>query len=96
MEKVIVNIGDKTYNCKVAKSEEEKEKGLMDIDYLPIDEGMLFEWDDEDTREMWMKNTKIPLDQIAINEDDEVVKIIYNLSSYSRMFLRYLIFGITK
>lgn len=75
MEKVIVNIGDKTYNCKVAKSEEEKKKGLMDIDYLPIDEGMLFEWDDEDTREMWMKNTKIPLDQIAINEDDEVVMV---------------------
>lgn len=41
MEKVIVNIGDKTYNCKVAKSEEEKKKGLMDIDYLPVDEGML-------------------------------------------------------
>lgn len=75
MERVIVNIGNKTYNCQVAKTEEEKRKGLQNIDYLPIDEGMLFEWDDEDTREMWMKDTKISLDQIAINDDDEVVMV---------------------
>jgi hypothetical protein len=36
---------------------------------------MLFVWEDEGTREMWMKNTKIPLDQIAINDDDEVVLV---------------------
>ena len=72
METVIVNIGNKTYRCKVAKTEEEKTKGLQDIEHLPIDEGMLFQWDEEATREMWMKNTKIPLDQIGINEDEEV------------------------
>ena len=75
MDRVIVNIGNKTYNCQVAKSEEDKRKGLMNVENLPIDEGMLFEWEDEDTREMWMKDTKIPLDQIAINEDDEVVMV---------------------
>ena len=73
MEKVVVNIGKKTYNCQVAKTEEEKRKGLMGVKNLPSDEGMLFVWEDEDTREMWMKDTLIPLDQIAINEDDEVV-----------------------
>ena len=72
METKLIEIGNKQYKCKIAKSEEEKHKGLMEIDYLPIDEGMLFVWDDEDTREMWMKNTKISLDQIAINDDDEV------------------------
>ena len=75
MERVIINIGDKTYNCQVAKSEEDKRKGLMNVENLPIDEGMLFEWEDEDTREMWMKDTKIPLDQIAINDNDEVVLV---------------------
>lgn len=75
MERVIVNIGDKTYNCQVAKNEEDRKKGLMGIENLPIDEGMLFVWDKEDTREMWMKDTLIPLDQIAINDDDEVVLV---------------------
>lgn len=75
MERVIVNIGDKTYKCKLAKNEEDRKNGLQGIEHLPIDEGMLFVWEDEGTREMWMKDTKIPLDQIAINDDDEVVLV---------------------
>lgn len=75
MERVIINIGDKTYKCQVAKNEEDRRKGLQGVEHLPIDEGMLFIWEDEATREMWMKDTKIPLDQIAINDDDEVVLV---------------------
>lgn len=75
MERVIINIGDKTYKCQVAKNEEDRRKGLQGIEYLSVDEGMLFVWEDEATREMWMKDTKIPLDQIAINDDDEVVLV---------------------
>ena len=75
MEKVVVTVGNKTYNCQVAKTEEEKRKGLMGVENLPPDEGMLFVWEDEDTREMWMKDTLIPLDQIAINDNDEVVLV---------------------
>jgi uncharacterized membrane protein (UPF0127 family) len=75
MEKVIVTVGNKSYRCQVAKTEEQRKKGLQDIEHLPIDEGMLFVWEDEATREMWMKDTKIPLDQIAINDDDEVVLV---------------------
>lgn len=75
MERVIVNIGDKTYKCKLAKNEEDRKKGLQGIEHLPVDEGMLFVWNEEGTREMWMKDTKIPLDQIAINDDDEVVLV---------------------
>jgi uncharacterized membrane protein (UPF0127 family) len=33
---------------------------------------MLFIWDDEDTREMWMKDCSLELDIIGINEDEEV------------------------
>ena len=75
MDRVKVNVGDKTYNCQVAKTEEDRKKGLMGVENLPPDEGMLFVWEDEDTREMWMKDTKIPLDQIAINDNDEVVLV---------------------
>ena len=75
MERVIINIGNKTYKCQVAKNEEDRQKGLQGVEHLPVDEGMLFVWEDEGTREMWMKDTKIPLDQIAINDDDEVVLV---------------------
>ena len=75
MEQKFINIGDKTYKCKIAKSEEDKRQGLMYVENLPPDEGMLFVWDSEDTRQMWMKNTLIPLDMIAINDDDEVIMV---------------------
>ena len=72
MEKIIVNIGNKVYNCQLAKTEEDRRKGLMDVDYLAPDEGMLFEFDAEGTHEFWMKNTPLELTQISINDDDEV------------------------
>ena len=79
MERVIVEIGTKQYKCKVAKNEEDRRNGLMGVKHLPSDEGMLFVWEDEGTREMWMKDTEIPLDQIAINDDDEVTFVLIQL-----------------
>lgn len=75
MEQKLITVGNKTYTCKIAKSEEDKKKGLMNIEHLPPDEGMLFVWNEEDTRQMWMKDTLIPLDMIAINDDDEVIMV---------------------
>ena len=72
MERVIINIGDKTYKCQIAKNEEDRRKGLQGIEHLPIDEGMLFVWEDEGTREMWMKDCSLELDIIGINDDDEL------------------------
>ena len=75
MKKVIVNIGNKTYNCQLAKTEEEHKKGLMNVEYLAPDEGMLFEFKKEGTYEFWMKNTSFELTQISINDDDEVEEV---------------------
>lgn len=72
MDKVLVNIGDKTYKCLLAETEEQHKKGLMDVDYLAPDEGMLFVFEKEGTHEFWMKNTSLELSQISINDDDEV------------------------
>ena len=72
MDKVIVKIGNKTYNCQLAKTEEEHKQGLMNVEYLAPDEGMLFEFKKEGTHEFWMKNTPLELTQISINDDDEV------------------------
>ena len=76
MEKKNIIIGDKEYTVEIAKSKEDKEKGLQDRDYLASDEGMLFVYEEQQpVVEYWMKNTKIPLDQIAINEDNEVTTV---------------------
>lgn len=76
MNRVLVEVGDKVYKCKVVKTEEDRRKGLQGVEHLPIDEGMLFVWDDEDTREMWMKDCSLELDIIGINEEEEVNTVI--------------------
>ena len=71
-----ITINNKIYNVKVAKTPEEKSKGLQGITELPDDEGMLFDFSDNPQEiSMWMKDTLIPLDIIFINEDQEVILV---------------------
>lgn len=76
MEKINIEIADKEYLVEVAKTQEEKEKGLQGRTELKESEGMLFDFsDDEGEISMWMKDTLIPLDIIFIN-DDQVVTYV--------------------
>ena len=75
MKQVKVIVGEKSYTCDLFETDQEHKKGLMSVEHLPPDRGALFVWNDEDTRKMWMKNTYIPLDMIAINGDDEVTMV---------------------
>lgn len=70
-----IKLGDKEYNVKEARTQEEKQKGLMNVKELPSNEGMIFYYDEPDLVEMWMKDTLITLDIIFINEDQEVIAI---------------------
>lgn len=72
---MIVEVNDKKYNVKVAKSQEERIKGLQNKKELQKDEGMLFIFDKPQQVSMWMKDTLIPLDIIFINDDLEVIEV---------------------
>lgn len=72
---ISIEIGDRTYKVREAKTEEEKEKGLQGVTELPEDEGMLFYFNPPEDVSMWMKGTLIPLDIIFINKDKEVVYV---------------------
>lgn len=71
----IVIVRNKKYKVFIAKTEEQKERGLSTVDELPDDEGMLFPYDPPEDVSFWMHNTKIPLDIIFINDDLEVISI---------------------
>lgn len=72
-----IEIGDKEYNVIVARTEEEKLKGLQGVTKLEDNEGMLFIYDKPQTVGFWMYDTLIPLDIIFINEDEEVISIYH-------------------
>lgn len=72
---VTIEIGERKYKVREAKTEEEKKKGLQGVLELPEDEGMLFYFDPPEDVTMWMKDTIIPLDIVFINDDEEVVYV---------------------
>ena len=76
MKQVKIIIGEKYYTCDLFETEQEHKKGLMGVEYLPPDRGALFVYEEQQpVVEYWRKNTKIRLDQIAINEDNEVTTV---------------------
>lgn len=48
MKEIKIKINSKEYAVQIAKSEEDKEKGLQNVKSLPENEGMLFAFDEPD------------------------------------------------
>lgn len=77
---ITIEIGDKEYRVKEAKTEEERTQGLKGVEELPEDEGMLFYMPDKKSQVVFtMEDMKFPLDIIFINQDDEVFDVAYNV-----------------
>ncbi len=63
------------FKVQIADTDEKRRKGLMFVEKLPEDEGMLFTYNQEWIYSFWMKNTLIPLDIIWFNKDKKIVDI---------------------
>ena len=74
--------GDFTFKIELAKTEAEREKGLMFRTELAPDAGMLFVYPGEQQVSFWMQNTLIPLDMLFIAADGTVKTIQVNARPY--------------
>jgi uncharacterized membrane protein (UPF0127 family) len=61
--------------AEIARSEEERNQGLMFRKNLPDGEGMLFVYERDQVLSFWMKNTNIPLSIAFIASDGRIVDI---------------------
>lgn len=68
-----VEVGGKQFAVKVADTPNSRQLGLMYVNELPPDEGMLFIFNDERARSFWMKNTLIALDILYFSADRKLV-----------------------
>lgn len=69
----------------VANADDDYKKmyGLMNLESLPYNQGMIFTFKQSQEITMWMKNTKIPLDMIFIDFKNNIINIKNNATPYS-------------
>ncbi|MEX2604959.1 MAG: DUF192 domain-containing protein [Gracilimonas sp.] len=79
------NTGNEIATIKVALADDnnKRNQGLMDVNELPADAGMLFIFPDENNRSFYMANTPLPLDIIFVNSDSTIVRIHHNTTPFS-------------
>ena len=73
---VEIKVNDRIYQVEVARTEEEKERGLQNVTELPENQGMIFCYDEPEDVSFWMDQTLIPLDIIFIDDDYEISKVV--------------------
>jgi uncharacterized protein len=64
-----------TVVAEVADTPAAMERGLMERTEVPDGTGMLFVYEDMDTRQFWMRNTYVPLDIAFLDMDQRIVDI---------------------
>ncbi len=73
LQRIPLYLHEKEIRVEVAKTPEERSRGLMGRKQLGKDEGMLFIFETEDTHEFWMKDTLLPLSIAFIDKDNRIV-----------------------
>ncbi len=85
-EQLIIQVSESNnqeFRVHLARSSEERSRGLMFVRKMPEDVGMLFLYDRPGRLSMWMKNTYIPLDIIFIGADGRIIRIARNAEPHS-------------
>lgn len=81
---VILSQGkEHAFEVGIARTEEERQRGLMGQTDLKDNEGMLFLYEGPQRACFWMKNTLIPLDIILIGKEGAIIEIFSNLAPQS-------------
>lgn len=64
-----LTINNKTFNIDIARTDEQKAKGLSIYNKLSLNKGMIFIFDSSDYYTFWMKDMKFPIDIIYIKKN---------------------------
>jgi uncharacterized membrane protein (UPF0127 family) len=65
-------------DVELARTAQERQRGLMYRKHLSADEGMLFLFEEPQQLTFWMRNTYVPLDMIFIETEMRVLGVVEN------------------
>jgi hypothetical protein len=73
-----VRLGDGIFRAKIAKTDYGREIGLSGVTTLGPDQALLMVFPAADRWPIWMKDMKVPIDIIWLNDNKQVVYIVKN------------------
>lgn len=74
-ETVRLRVGEERFTVWVARTPEQRARGLMYRTDLGPRQGMLFVFENEQVLSFWMKNTPLPLSIAFLSADGEILQI---------------------
>ena len=76
-----VKIDEVVLEVQIADTDPRRTRGLMFQNELPYDQGMLFVWDEEERRSIWMLNMQFAIDILWLDSEGKVIHIERNVPS---------------
>ena len=73
----------KEFKVLIAESNKDRRRGLMHIEFMQENQGMLFIFNPPRKVSMWMRNTPMTLDILFIDRDGKIINIEENATPYS-------------
>ena len=75
-----VRVGSGVFSVQLATTDVARVKGLSGVDHLNANGGLLMVFQSDDRWDIWMKDMKIPLDIIWMNNEKKVIYIVTDAS----------------
>jgi len=75
-----LRVGSGVFSVQLATTDADRLRGLSGVDHLDANKGLLMIFDTEEQWGIWMKDMKIPLDIIWMNNDKKVIYIVTDAS----------------
>ena len=83
MATTVVHAPKADLTLEIARTEAQREYGLMNRTSIAPHTGMIFVFDDDGPVAFWMKDTLVPLDMIFVASDGTVRKVFTNVAVVS-------------
>lgn len=87
MAKATISVAGKAFTVEVARSDAERQQGLMNRESLGPTEGMLFVFDRDQRLDFWMKNTPVPLSIAFLSSEGKILELV-DLQPLSQKVIR--------